>query len=92
MISLSGLPGQTNIVDLGRHAPRPKWPAITFSNRPETLRILIIQTGLDKSDARLAVYTVVTSEVLDHTSVRGKMYPLGFGRHGGVTLVKGVPR
>ena len=49
-------------------------------------------TGLDKSDGRPPVYTDVASEVLDHTDVRGKMYPLANGRHGGVTLVKGVPR
>jgi hypothetical protein len=57
-----------------------------------TVRVLMFATGVDKSDGGPLVYTVVASEVLDHTDVRGKMDALAIGRHGGVTAVKGVPR
>ena len=65
---------------------------ITARNDSGTLSVLIFPTALDKSDGGSAVYTVVASEVLDHTDVRGKMDALAIGRHGGVTAVKGVPR
>jgi hypothetical protein len=65
---------------------------MTLRNGAGTLGVLCITTALDKSDGGLPVYTLVASEVLDHTCVRGKMDPLATGRHGGVTLVKGVPR
>lgn len=65
---------------------------ITLRNDLETVSVLIFPTGLDKSDGGQVVYTVVASEVLDHTDVRGKMDALAIGRHGGVTAVKGVPR
>ena len=65
---------------------------ITLRNGARTLGISSIPTGLDKTGGAFPVYTVVASEVLDHTDVRGKMDALAIGRHGGVTAVKGVPR
>ena len=65
---------------------------ITLRNGTGTLGVSLITTGLDKTDGGPAVYVDVTAQVLDHTDVRGKMDALAFGRHGGVTAVKGVPR
>ena len=65
---------------------------ITLRNGTGTLGVSLITTGLDKTGGAAPVYTVVACEVLDHTDVRGKMEPLSFRRHRGVTLVKGVPR
>jgi hypothetical protein len=68
---------------------------ITFRNGAETVGVFLIPTGPNKTDWAAPVYVDVTSWVLDHTDVRGKMEPLAIGRRctgRGVTLVKGVPR
>jgi hypothetical protein len=65
---------------------------ITLRDSRPTLGVSRIPTGPNKTGGVHRVYIDVASEVLDHTDVRGKIEPLAFRRHGGVTLVKGVPR
>jgi hypothetical protein len=65
---------------------------IALRDSRRTLGVYRIPTGPNKTGGRHRVYIDVASGVLDHTDVRGKMDPLAIWRHGGVTLVKGVPR
>jgi hypothetical protein len=65
---------------------------ITLGNSPRTLGVSRIPTGANKTGGVRRVYIDVASEVLDHTDAQGKMDALAIRRHGGVTLVRGVPR